>query len=139
MDIFVIDNKIGIDMKNFFTLLMVLLVISSVCSYADEKDGGNTSKSIKIISNKGMVGQNHSFGQEVFAQINFRDKTIEIELYNFSGGEIYIQDGNNQVIDMMYAVEGDSLIIMNQPEKSGSYVLIIYSHNYYGEGYFNVE
>ena len=54
MDIFVIDNKIGIDMKNFFTLLMVLLVISSVCSYADEKDGGNTSKSIKIISNKGL-------------------------------------------------------------------------------------
>ena len=53
MDIFVIDNKIGIDMKNYFTLLMVLLVISSVCSYADEKDGGNTSKSIKIISNKG--------------------------------------------------------------------------------------
>jgi hypothetical protein len=127
-------------MHNKSTLLSILLcfVTQSIVAHTSEIIDGDNKKPINIISQIGGFNQNHSFGQDVEATINFKEKIIEIGLFNISNGVIYIINQYSQIIDSIIIIEGDSIIIMNQPEEPGNYILIIDSDNYYGEGRFNI-
>ncbi|MBQ8629062.1 MAG: hypothetical protein IJ421_06265 [Prevotella sp.] len=126
-------------MKKYFTVLSVLLFIGIASINADEKSNGTSSRPLDIHTTKGFAGLMRSIDQEVKAFLNDTAKTIEIELFDFTDGEIYIVDHNNQVVDMTHVFAGDTYVILNQPETAGHYSLIITSNEYYGEGYFCIE
>lgn len=126
-------------MKKYFTVLSVLLFIGIASINADEKSNGTSSRPLDIHTTKGFAGLMRSIDQEVKAFLNDTAKTIEIELFDFTDGEIYIVDQNNQVVDMTHVFAGDTYVILNQPETAGHYSLIITSNEYYGEGYFCIE
>lgn len=126
-------------MKKFFTVLSVLLFIGIASINADEKSNGTSSRPLDIHTTKGFAGLTRSIEHEVKAFLNDAAKTIEIELFDFTDGEIYIVDQNNQVVDMTHVFAGDTYVILNQPETAGHYSLIITSNEYYGEGYFCIE
>lgn len=126
-------------MKKFFTVLSALLFIGIASINADEKSNGTSSRPLDIHTIKGFAGLTRSIDQEVKAFLNDTAKTIEIELFDFTDGEIYIVDQNNQVVDMTHVFAGDTYVILNQPETAGDYSLIIISNEYYGEGYFCIE
>ena len=73
------------------------------------------------------------------AVLNLHTDTIEIDFYGLGEGEIYIVDQNNHVVDVAQVFAGDTYQIMNQPDTTGHYTLIIISNEYYGEGYFCIE
>ena len=126
-------------MKKFFTVLSALFFIGIASINADEKSNGTSSRPLDIHTTKGFAGLTRSINQEVKAFLNDTAKTIEIELFDFTDGEIYIVDQNNQVVDMTHVFAGDTYVILNQPETAGHYSLIITSNEYYGEGYFCIE
>jgi hypothetical protein len=126
-------------MKKFFTVLSALFFIGIASINADEKSNGTSSRPLDIHTTKGFAGLTRSIDQEVKAFLNDTAKTIEIELFDFTDGEIYIVDQNNQVVDMTHVCAGDTYVILNQPETAGHYSLIITSNEYYGEGYFCIE
>lgn len=126
-------------MKKFFTVLTVLLFIGIASINADEKSNGTSSRPLDIHTTKGFAGLTRSIDQDVKAFLNDTAKTIEIELFDFTDGEIYIVDQNNQVVNIAPIFAGDTYLIMNQPETTGYYTLIIISNEYYGEGYFCIE
>lgn len=126
-------------MKKFFTVLSALLFFGIVSIYADEKSNGTTSIPLDLQTIKGFSEFHRSINQSVKAFLNDLTKTIEIELLDFTDGEIYIVDQNNQVVDMTHVFAGDTYVILNQPETAGHYSLIITSNEYYGEGYFCIE
>lgn len=126
-------------MKKFFTVLTVLLFIGIASINADEKSNGTSSRPLDIHTTKGFAGLTRSIDQDVKVFLNDTAKTIEIELFDFTDGEIYIVDQNSQVVDMTHVLAGDTYVIMSQPETAGHYSLIITSNEYYGEGYFCIE
>lgn len=126
-------------MKKFFTVLSVLLFIGIASINADEKSNGTSSRPVDLQTIKGFSEFKRSINQSVKAFLNDLTKTIEIELLDFTDGEIYIVDQNNQVVDMTHVFAGDTYVILNQPETAGHYSLIITSNEYYGEGYFCIE
>ena len=126
-------------MKKFFTVLTVLLFIGIASINADEKSNGTSFRPLDIHTTKGFAGLMRAIDQDVKAFLNDTAKTIEIELFDFSDGEIYIVDQNNQVVDMTHVLAGDTYVIMSQPEPAGHYSLIITYNEYYGEGYFCIE
>lgn len=126
-------------MKKFFTVLSALFFIGIASINADEKSNGTSSRPLDIHTTKGFAGLTRSIDQEVKAFLNDTAKTIEIELFDFTEGEIYIVDQNNQIVDMTHIFAGDTYVILNQPETAGHYSLIIISNEYYGEGYFCIE
>lgn len=126
-------------MKKFFTVLSALFFIGIASINADEKSNGTSSRPLDIHTTKGFAGLTRSINQEVKAFLNDTAKTIEIELFDFNDGEIYIVDQNNQIVDMTHVFAGDTYVILNQPETAGHYSLIITSNEYYGEGYFCIE
>lgn len=126
-------------MKKFFTVLSVLLFIGIASINADEKSNGTSSRPLDIHTTKGFAGLMRSIEHEVKAFLNDTAKTIEIELFDFTDGEIYIVDQNNHVVDMAHVLAGYTYVIMSQPETAGHYSLIITSNEYYGEGVFIVE
>lgn len=126
-------------MKKFFTVLSVLLFIGIASINADEKSNGTSSRPLDLQTIKGFSEFQRSINQSVKAFLNDVTKTIEIELLDFTDGEIYIVDQNNQVVDYMFILEEDSYITMNQPEIKGYYRLVIFSRFYYGEGVFFIE
>ena len=126
-------------MKKYFTVLSVLLFIGIASINADEKSNGTSSRPVDLQTIKGFSEFKRSINQSVKAFLNDVTKTIEIELLDFTDGEIYIVDQNNQVVDMTHVLAGDTYVIMSQPETAGHYSLIITSNEYYGEGYFCIE
>lgn len=126
-------------MKKFFTVLSVLLFIGIASINADEKSNGTSSRPLDLQTIKGFSEFQRSINQSVKAFLNDVTKTIEIELLDFTDGEIYIVDQNNKVVDMTHVFAGDTYVILNQPETAGHYSLIITSNEYYGEGYFCIE
>jgi hypothetical protein len=84
-------------------------------------------------------GIERSLDQYVDAYLNLNSNTIEIDFSGLGEGEIYIIDQNNQVVNIAPIFAGDTYLIMNQPETTGYYTLIIISNEYYGEGYFCIE
>lgn len=126
-------------MKKFFTVLSVLLFIGIASINADEKSNGTSSRPLDIHTTKGFAGLTRSIDQDVKAFLNDTAKTIEIELFDFTDGEIYIVNQNNHVVNIAPIFAGDTYLIMNQPETTGYYTLIIISNEYYGKGYFCIE
>ena len=126
-------------MKKIFTVLSALFFIGIASINADEKSNGTSSRPLDIHTTKGFAGLTRSINQEVKAFLNDTAKTIEIELFDFTDGEIYIVDQNNQIVDVTQVFAGDTYVIMNQPAMAGHYTLIIISNEYYGKGNFSIE
>ena len=126
-------------MKKFFTVLTVLLFIGIASINADEKSNGTSSRPLDIHTTKGFAGLTRSIDQDVKAFLNDTAKTIEIELFDFTDGEIYIVDQNNQVIDYTPVLDGNTYVIIEQPTIKGYYLLVISSSFYYGEALFYIQ
>lgn len=126
-------------MKKYFTVLSVLLFIGIASINADEKSNGTSSRPLDIHTTKGFAGLMRSIDQEVKAFLNDTAKTIEIELFDFTDGEIYIVDQNNQIIDYTPVLDGNTYVIIEQPTIKGYYLLVISSSFYYGEALFYIQ
>lgn len=126
-------------MKKFFTVLSALFFIGIASINADEKSNGTSSRPLDIHTTKGFAGLTRSINQSVKALLNDVTKTIEIELLDFTDGEIYIVDQNNQIIDYTPVLDGNTYVIIEQPTIKGYYLLVISSSFYYGEALFYIQ
>lgn len=126
-------------MKKFFTVLSVLLFIGIASINADEKSNGTSSRPLDLQTIKGFSEFQRSINQSVKAFLNDVTKTIEIELPDFTDGEIYIVDQNNQIIDYTPVLDGNTYAIIEQPTIKGYYLLVISSSFYYGEALFYIQ
>lgn len=126
-------------MKKFFTVLSVLLFIGIASINADEKSNGTSSRPLDLQTIKGFSEFQRSINQSVKAFLNDVTKTIEIELLDFTDGEIYIVDQNNQIIDYTPVLDGNTYVIIEQPTIKGYYLLVISSSFYYGEALFYIQ
>lgn len=63
---------------------------------------------------------------------------IEVEAFGIGTAEVYIIDEQNHMTD--YGILDSSMpyVILNAPEKTGHYTLIICSSTYYGEARFSI-
>ena len=109
-------------MKKFFTVLSVLLFIGIASINADEKSNGTSSRPLDLQTIKGFSEFQRSINQSVKAFLNDVTKTIEIELLDFTDGEIYIVDQNNQIIDYTPVLDGNTYVIIEQPTIKGYYL-----------------
>lgn len=126
-------------MKKYFTVLSVLLFIGIASINADEKSNGTSSRPLDLQTIKGFSEFQRSINQSVKAFLNDVTKTIEIELLDFTDGEIYIVDQNNQIIDYTPVLDGNTYVIIEQPTIKGYYLLVISSSFYYGEALFYIQ
>lgn len=131
-------KQIG-NMKKVLSIILAVFCLGILTSNADN---GSTvphyQKPIKIISGTLETGIDRS-AHYVNAVLNLNTDAIEIDFSGLGEGEIYIVDQNNQVVNIAPIFAGDTYLIMNQPETTGYYTLIIISNEYYGEGYFCIE
>lgn len=131
-------KQIG-NMKKVLSIILAVFCLGILSSNADNGSTvSNYQKPIKIISGTLAEGIDRSV-HYVNAVLNLHTDTIEIDFYGLGEGEIYIVDQNNQVVDVAQVFAGDTYQIMNQPDTTGHYTLIIISNEYYGEGYFCIE
>lgn len=126
-------------MKKFFTVLSALFFIGIASINADEKSNGTSSRPLDLQTIKGFSEFQRSINQSVKAFLNDVTKTIEIELLDFTDGEIYIVDQNNQIIDYTPVLDGNTYVIIEQPTIKGYYLLVISSSFYYGEALFYIQ
>lgn len=131
-------KQIG-NMKKVLSIILAVFCLGILSSNADNGSTvSNYQKPIKIISGTLAEGIDRSV-HYVNAVLNLHTDTIEIDFYGLGEGEIYIVDQNNHVVDVAQVFAGDTYQIMNQPDTTGHYTLIIISNEYYGEGYFCIE
>ena len=128
-------------MKKVLSIILTVFCISitSLYTYADNENSNQCTVQIGVKKYPWQQGIERSLDQYVDAYLNLNSNTIEIDFSGLGEGEIYIIDQNNQVVNIAPIFAGDTYLIMNQPETTGYYTLIIISNEYYGEGYFCIE
>lgn len=133
-------KQIG-NMKKVLSIILTVFCISitSLYTYADNENSNQCTVQIGVKKYPWQQGIERSLDQYVDAYLNLNSNTIEIDFSGLGEGEIYIIDQNNQVVNIAPIFAGDTYLIMNQPETTGYYTLIIISNEYYGEGYFCIE
>jgi hypothetical protein len=126
-------------MKKALSIILAVFCISLLHTYADNDKSNQCTVQIEVKKYLWQQGIERSLDQYVDAYLNLNSNTIEIDFSGLGEGEIYIIDQNNQVVNIAPIFAGDTYLIMNQPETTGYYTLIIISNEYYGEGYFCIE
>lgn len=126
-------------MKKALSIILAVFCISLLHAYADNDKSNQCTVQIEVKKYLWQQGIERSLDQYVDAYLNLNSNTIEIDFSGLGEGEIYIIDQNNQVVNIAPIFAGDTYLIMNQPETTGYYTLIIISNEYYGEGYFCIE
>lgn len=66
------------------------------------------------------------------------ENLIEIIHYGIGDANAYIINCHNQIIEEVTLYEGSSYSTIEVPASNGSYYLVIWSNNYYGEYPFNI-
>ena len=127
-------------MKHFsITLMAVLCLMLSLPANAD--DHNKTKLTIRNESFTGIrTGEVYrDLSYYVAVELNHTGQYIEISHFGIGNAEIYLLDHQNKVVDNITIYEGTSIDYLDIPTQSGYYALVIWSNNYYGEAYFQVE
>lgn len=122
----------------FITFISVLCLLCSVGANAEDND--RTKLTIKNESFTGIkTGEIYrDLSYYVSVTLIAKEHLLEILHYEIGDGGVYLLDGDNQVVDEISIFEGAPIDLLEVPDQSGYYKLVIWSDLYYGEAYFQI-
>lgn len=119
-----------------------LVLLAFLLSPPSKADDSNKTK--LTVRNESFTGVNSG---EVFRdmlcnatlEILHAEHLIAISLSGIGDADIYLLDNLNQVVEQITVHEGETMNYLDLPSQPGSYTIVIWSMNYYGEASFIIE
>lgn len=121
----------------FIAFVSVLCLVVSVTYQASAED----TKRVKLtVQNESFMGTDDEIYRDLSYYVSVthlvNEHLLEILHFGIGDGEVYLLDDSNEIVDQTAIYEGTSIDYLYVPAQSGNYKLVIWTHSYYGEAYF---
>lgn len=126
------------DMRRLMLMLFMAAVAITGNAATNINDDEPYKEEIRIVT-RGHIKKDRDLFPDAQATMYYAQKLIEIQMFELGETQIYVVDSFGRVVFEELVDGNNNIATFEAPEKPGSYTLVIWSSNYYGEGTFCIR
>lgn len=125
-------------MRRLILMLFMAAVAITGNAATNVNDDEPYREEIRIVT-RGHIKKDRDLFPDAQATMYYAQKLIEIQMFELGETQIYVVDSFGRVVFEELVDGNNNIATFEAPEKPGSYTLVIWSANYYGEGTFCIR